>query len=106
MPCCVIGAMFMLQLLAVVRWFKRVILRKAPTEDEKDLWTRPKEKLRFKVKKTLSDPGRKKVFIMILAAEAILFVAVWMIGGFKIFRHGYEALSTAVEYVWTNYLNW
>ncbi|HHW00883.1 MAG TPA: hypothetical protein GXX36_15210 [Clostridiaceae bacterium] len=93
MPCCVAGALFILNIMAFVRWFKRTILRKEPDEYEENFWTPPRVKLRDKLKSIFSDRKRRKIIIGFLVFEAVLVAVIWLAGGFEYIQHGIEVIS-------------
>lgn len=103
MPCCVIGALFILQIMACVRWFKRVILKKEPDENEENIWIPPKVKMRDKLKSIFSDNKRRKIIIGFLFFEAVLVAAVWLAGGFEGIQRGIEMIladpDVSLEYI-------
>ena len=88
MPCCVIGALFVLQLMVAVNWFRRVILRKKPHEFDENMWIPPGTKWGDRVKSLFSDRKRKKLIIGFLCIEAVLLLTVWLLGGFEVVVHG------------------
>lgn len=93
MPCCVIGALFALQLMAVVRWFKRTVLRQEPAEEDENLWIPQRTKLRDKLKCIFSDPKRRRKIIILFCLEVVLVAVVWLLGGFEAIWHSISAFS-------------
>ncbi len=84
-PACVAGVVFLAQLLAIWRWFRRVVLRN-PVEDDEDYWD-PKCLLSPKMQALAADRRKLAVLFIVIGIE---FIAAWIIlrnGGFMFIRH-------------------
>lgn len=80
LPCCALGALFFIQLMAFTRWFKRVILRKKPEEDEQDYWVPDSKSVKGPFKLLFADKRKRTIAFLALAIEvliAIAAVAAW-----------------------------
>jgi Na+/melibiose symporter-like transporter len=104
LPCCAIGALFIMQTLAVYKWFKRVVLRKPQDEDEEEYWRPEKPKIMDKFKSVLKNPNTKRFLIFALAFELILVIIVWSVGGFEVIQKSIETVKAnpdvSLEYIW------
>ena len=91
-PLCVIGSVFFIQLMGFIRWFHRVILRK-PVEGDGEYWV--PERIPYKEKIQLALKDRRKCMIVgsVIAAEIVLAIIVWQVGGFKIIKVVWAALQ-------------
>ena len=104
LPCCAIGALFIMQVLALYKWFKRVVLRKPPDEDEEEYWRPAKSKTSEKLKLLIKNPKTKRILIITLVFEMILIIIVWSVGGFEVIQKSIETIKAnpdaSLEYIW------
>ena len=56
LPCCAIGALFIMQVLALYKWLKRVVLRIPPDEDDDEYWRPAKTSILDKFKPVMKNP--------------------------------------------------
>lgn len=105
MPCCVIGTLFILQLMTVVKWFSRVILSKKSQEEDPDRWTPPKGKLQKRLEYILTDTKCRRKLILLFCIEIGLLVVVWKLGGFEFISDGLRMLNGNPEGVMENAQN-
>ena len=91
-PLCVMGSLFFVQVMAFIRWFYRVILRK-PVAGDGEFWEPEKVSFADRIQLALQD--RKKCMLIgcLIAAEVVLAIVVYHFGGFKIIRVVWEALQ-------------
>lgn len=104
LPCCAIGALFIMQVLALCKWFKRVVLRKPPDEDEDEYWSPSKPKIMDKFKSVIKNPKTRRLLIIIFVFETILITIVWSVGGFEVIQKSIETIkanpNASLEYIW------
>lgn len=86
LPCCIAGALILIQLMAFVRWFKRVILRKAPEENEQEYWT-PDRPLAGERLKKLFSKHRTRVAVLSILVEITVIGLFLAFGGLDMIRH-------------------
>lgn len=90
-PACVIGVVFVAQLLGIGRWFSRVILRH-PVKDEELYWD-PRIMLTSKMQAFASDKKKVLLTAIILAAEVAAAILIFRSGGFMFFKHLFTLLQ-------------
>ncbi len=91
-PLCVIGSMFFIQLMAFIRWFYRVILKK-PVAGDGEYWMPEKVPFRQKVQIALQDRRRCMLIGTLIAAELLLALVVYWVGGFEVVKMVWMALQ-------------
>lgn len=83
-PACVAGVVFLAQLLAIWRWFRRVVLRN-PVEDDEDYWD-PKCMLSPKMQALASNRRKLAVLMIVIVIEIIVAFIILKNGGFMFIR--------------------
>lgn len=79
-PACVIGVVFLAQLMGSWRWFRRVILKK-PVKDEELYW-KPQSMLTPRMQAFAADKKKVAVTLILLAAESTAAVVIYKMDGF------------------------
>ena len=91
LPCCALGAIFLIQFLAFSRWFNRAVLRKPLEENEEDYWVPERVTIKDRLRKIVSNCRRMRIAAIALMAEIAVFVAVYAFGGFDMIQKGYTS---------------
>lgn len=84
-PACVAGAVFLAQIFAVWRWFRRAVL-KNPVPDDEDYWN-PVCMLSPRMQAIASDKRKLAALFAVITLEVIAAVVLLKIGGFQFIRH-------------------
>jgi hypothetical protein len=87
LPCCIFGALLIVQALGFTRWFRRFILRKPPKPGEDELWSPERASLRERMRRVATGRGRTRVAIVAVLGEVAVFAVVYAVGGFEIIGH-------------------
>jgi hypothetical protein len=103
LPCCMAGAFFIIQFMGIYRWFCRKVLKK-DMGNEEDYWHPTKVKFKDKLKTMLSDPRKRRAFIVMIAFETIVLLVVSYSGGFEVISKSIKLISdnpnASVSYIW------
>jgi hypothetical protein len=87
LPCCIFGALVLVQFMAFSRWFKRKVLRRPIEETEQHYWTPEKVPLKQRMKAVLAGRGRARVAALAVLGEVVIFAVVFAFGGFDFITH-------------------
>ena len=84
-PACVAGAVFLAQIFALWRWFRRVVL-KNPVADDEDYWD-PVCMLSPRMQAIVADKRKLALLFAVIALELVAAVVLLKIGGFRFIKH-------------------
>lgn len=90
-PCCVLGAIFIAQILGVIRWVKRTIL-KQEVKPEEEYW-KPESMLTPKMQALFHNKKKMAIIGGVIAAEIIAFVLLLKFDGFMFIKHFFMMLQ-------------
>lgn len=84
-PCCVLGAIFIAQILAVIRWFQKKVLKKE-VKPEEEYW-KPESILTPKMQTLFHNRKKMAVIGAVIVAEVTAFILLLKFDGFMFIRH-------------------
>ncbi len=90
-PCCVLGAIFIAQILALVRWFQIKVLKKE-VKPEEEYW-KPESMLSPKMQALFHNKKKMTIIGSVIVLEIAAFILLLKFDGFMFIKHFFMMLQ-------------